>query len=159
MKANHVRTLASRSALYLAPIATLVLGFCLQACGGTGPDGEPGQTTTAQDKTGQTAQDLSIFGVQVPQPTVSFGLGDKTTTIDPVGAIDKLVPDAGISIPDPLKPVENVVAALGQPVSASVNVGDLGISIKLPSLFPPELGGLLNSLDPFRDGGIQLIGK
>jgi hypothetical protein len=158
MKANHVRSLVSRCSLIATPVAALVFGFCVQACGGAGPDGEPGQTT-ADEKTGQTAQDLSIFGVQVPQPTVTFGLGDKSTTIDPVGTIDTLVPDAGIAIPDPLKPVENLVTALGTPISASVNVGDLGVSLKLPTLVPPELGSLLNSLDPFSDGGIQIIGK
>jgi hypothetical protein len=158
MKANHVRTFVSRSALIATPAAALVLGFCLQACGGAGPDGEPGQTT-AEEKSAQTAQDLSIFGIPVPQPTVSFGLGDKTTTIDPVGTIDKLVPPQGITIPDPLKPVENILTALGTPISASVNVGDLGVSLKLPTLLPPELGNLLNSLDPFSDGGIPIIGK
>src|SRR5450432_3546193 len=121
MKANQVRSL---SALFATPVAALVLGFCVQACGGAGPDGEPGQT--AEEKTAQTAQDLSIFGVTVPQPTVSFGLGDKTTTIDPVGAIDTLVPAQGITIPDPLKPVENVITALGSPITAGVNVGDIG---------------------------------
>jgi hypothetical protein len=157
MKANHVRSLVSRSTLIATPVAALLFGFCVQACGGA-PDGEPGQTT-ADEKTGQTAQDLSIFGVPVPQPTVTFGLGDKSTTIDPVGTIDTLVPDAGITIPDPLRPVENVVTALGSPISASVNVGDLGVSLSVPSIIPPELGGLLNSLDPFADGGIQIIGK
>jgi len=60
MKANKVRSLVSRSTLIATPVAALVFGFCVQACGGA-PDGEPGQTT-ADEKTGQTAQDLSIFG-------------------------------------------------------------------------------------------------
>ncbi|HEX3770905.1 MAG TPA: hypothetical protein VHV30_08585 [Polyangiaceae bacterium] len=157
MKANHVRSLLSRSAIFATPAAALVLGFCLQACGGA-PDGEPGQQT-AEEKTGQSAQDLSIFGIPVPQPTVTIGLGDNSATIDPVGTIDNLVPDAGISIPDPLKPVENIVTALGNPISVGVNVGDLGVSLKAPPLVPPELSALLNSLDPFSDGGIPVIGK
>jgi hypothetical protein len=157
MKANQVRSLVSRGATFATPVAALVLSFCVQACGGAGPDGEPGQPTTAQEKTGQTEQDLSLFGVTVPQPTVTFGLGDQSTTIDPIGAIDTLVPDAGITIPDPLTPVENVLTALGKPISASVGVGDIGVSVSVPSLLPPELAGLLTSLDPFT-GGIPVVG-
>jgi hypothetical protein len=153
MKVNHV----SRSALYVAPIATLVLGFCLQACGGS-PDGEP-TASEPQEKTGQSAQDLSILGINIPQPTISFGLGDASVKVDPVGTIDSVIPEQGIAIPDPFKPVDNIITGLGKPISASLGVGDVGVSLKLPALLPPDLGGFLTGLDPFADGGIQLIGK
>jgi hypothetical protein len=160
MKVNHVRTLGARSALYAAPFATLVLGFCLQACGGVGPDGEPTSgDPTPQEKTGQSTADLSIVGLTIPQPTITFGLGDASTKIDPIGAIDKLIPEQGVTLPDPLAPIDTIITDLGQPISAGVGTGDVGISIKLPPLLPPDLGGILSGLDPFADGGIELIGK
>jgi hypothetical protein len=161
MKVNHVRTLGARCALYAAPLSTFALGFCLQACGGTGPDGEPapGDPTAQvkQVKAGESTADLSILGLNVPQPAISFGLGDASTTVDPIGAIDKIVPPNGVALPDPFAPVDGLVAELGKPISASVGAGGVGVSVKLPPLLPPELGGLLTGLDPFADGGIPLI--
>jgi hypothetical protein len=160
MKVNHVRTLGARSALYAAPFATLVLGFCLQACGGVGPDGEPTSgDPTPQEKTGQSTADLSIVGLTIPQPTITFGLGDASTKIDPIGAIDTLIPEQGVTLPDPFAPLDTIITDLGQPISAGVGTGDVGVSIKLPPLLPPDLGGILSGLDPFADGGIELIGK
>ena len=162
MKVNHVRTLGARSALYAAPFATLVLGFCLQACGGAGPDGEPtpGEPSSApQEKTGQSTADLQILGLTVPQPTITFGLGDASTTIDPIGTIDNVIPEQGVTIPDPFAPIDTVITDLGKPISASVGTSDVGVTVKLPPLVPPDLAALLTSLDPFADGGIELIGK
>jgi hypothetical protein len=164
MKVNHVRTLGARMALYAAPLSTLVLGFCLQACGGAGPDGEPTNTTsvaapTAQEKTGESTADLSILGLNIPQPTITFGLGDASTKIDPIGTIDKIVPPEGVTLPDPFAPVDGLITGLGQPISATVGAGDVGVTVKLPPLLPPDLGGFLTGLDPFSDGGIELIGK
>jgi hypothetical protein len=160
MKVNHVRTLGARSALLAAPFATLVLGFCLQACGGVGPDGEPGSTEPGtQEKTGQSTADLSILGINIPQPALTISLGDAGVKIDPIGTIDSVIPEQGVTIPDPLKPVDNIITGLGSPLSISLGTSDVGVSVKLPSLLPPELGSLLTDLDPFADGGIQLIGK
>ena len=164
MKVNHVRTLAARSALCAAPLATLVLGFCLQACGGVGPDGEPApgepqSTTPAEVKPGPSEADLKILGITVPQPTITFGLGDASTKIDPIGTIDTVIPEQGIALPDPFQPVNNILTNLGKPISASVGNNDVGVSIKLPPLLPPELGSILTGLDPFADAGIPLIGQ
>jgi len=153
MKVNHF----SRSALYVAPVATLVLGFCLQACGGS-PDGEP-TASAPQEKTGQSAQDLSILGVNIPQPTISASLGDASITIDPIGTIDGLIPETGITIPDPLQPIDTILTDLSKPISVSIGDGDAGVTVKLPPLLPPDLTGFLEGLDPFADGGIQLVGK
>jgi hypothetical protein len=163
MKVNHVRILSARIALCVAPMSPLVLGLCLQACGGVGPDGEPAPgdppAQVKQVKAGESTADLSILGVNVPQPTISFGLGDVSTTIDPIGTIDKIVPPKGVTLPDPFAPVDGLVASLGKPISASVGAGPVGVTVKLPPLLPPDLGGLLTGLDPFADGGIPLIGK
>jgi hypothetical protein len=163
MKVNHVRILGARSALCVAPMSTLILGLCLQACGGVGPDGEPATgEPTAQEKqvkAGESTADLSILGVNVPQPTISFGLGSASTTVDPLGTIDKFVPPQGVTLPDPFAPVDGLVTGLGKPISASVGAGPVGVSVKLPPLLPPDLGGFLTGLDPFADGGIPLIGK
>ena len=163
MKFNHVRTLVARSGLCAAPLSTFVLGFCLQACGGAGPDGEPAPgDPTAQAKpvkVGESTADLTILGLNVPQPTISFGLGDASTAIDPIGVIDKIVPPQGVALPDPLAPVDGLIAGLGKPISASVGAGGVGVSVKFPPLLPPDVGGLLTGLDPFADGGIPLLGK
>jgi hypothetical protein len=162
MKVNHVRTLGARSALCAVPLSALVLGFCVQACGGVGPDGEPAPgDPTAQEKVraGESTADLSVLGLNVPQPTISFGLGDASTTIDPIGAIDKIVPPKGVALPDPFAPVDGLIAGLGKPISASVGAGGIGLNVELAPLLPPDLGGLLTGLDPFADGGIQLLGK
>ena len=162
MKVNHVRTLAARSALFAAPLATLVLGFCLQACGGVGPDGEPApgdptSTTPAEVKPGESKADLAILGINIPQPTITFGLGDASTKVDPIGTIDTLIPEQGVTLPDPFAPVNNIITNLGKPITAGVGVGNVGVDVKLPPLLPPDLGGFLTGLDPFADAGIPLI--
>jgi hypothetical protein len=160
MKVNHVRTLGARMALYAAPLSTLVLGFCLQACGGAGPDGEPTPgEPSSQEKTGESTADLSILGLNIPQPTISFGLGDASTKIDPIGAIDKIVPPEGVTLPDPFAPIDGIITGLGKPISATVGTGDVGVTVNLPPLLPPDLGGFLTGLDPFADAGIPLIGQ
>lgn len=82
-----------------------------------------------------------------------------STKIDPIGSIDGVIPEQGIAIPDPFAPVNNLLTGLGKPISASVGAGDIGVSIKLPPLLPPDLGAFFAGLDPFADGGIELIGK
>jgi hypothetical protein len=153
MKLNHVRALG----LCGAPFVTIALGFCLQACGGA-PDGNPSGTSSAE-KTGQTSQDLTIVGVTIPQPTIMFGLGDASAKIDPVGIVDTLLAEQGIHLPDPVKPVDDVITGLGKPISAGVGAGDGAVGVKLPPIIPPELGGIVTGLDPFQDAGIPLIGK
>jgi hypothetical protein len=125
--------------------ATLLLGASLQACGGTSPEGEPVE---------KSSQDLSIFGIPVPAPTVGITVGDLSAKIDPIGAIDSLVPDAGIGIPDPLAPVNTILGDINKGVSVGFTVpgitveGSIGLPIQLPTL-----------PDPFADGGITIIGK
>ena len=149
MKVNHVRTLASRFALCATPVAALALGFALQACGGA-PDSGP---TSSEDKTAQSAQDLSILGIPIPQPTLTIGLGDASVKIDPIGTIDGVIPEQGIALPDPLKPIDTLLSDLDKGISVGASVGDVSIGIKLPVIELPELP------DPFADGGIQIIGK
>ena len=64
-----------------------------------------------------------------------------------------------MTLPDPFAPVDGIITGLGKPISASVGAGAVGVSIKLPALLPPDLGGFLTGLDPFADGGIPLIGQ
>jgi hypothetical protein len=127
----------------IAVLALCTVGVSLQACGGA-PEGQ---------STEKSSQDLSILGVPVPAPTVSVSVGDKTATIDPIGVIDSLLPDAGIGIPDPLAPVNNIIGTLDKGVSVGITLPgiELGGSIGLPIPLP-ELP------DPF-DGGITIIGK
>ncbi|HEX4445640.1 MAG TPA: hypothetical protein VH044_02860 [Polyangiaceae bacterium] len=150
MKVNHVRTLASRFALCATPVAALALGFALQACGGA-PDSEP-TSSEPVEKTAQNAQDLSILGIPIPQPTLTIGLGDNSIKIDPIGAIDSLVPDAGIKLPDPLAPVNTLLSDLDKGLSVGATVGDISVGIKLPGIELPPVP------DPFK-GGIPVIGK
>ena len=149
MKVNQVRTLASRFALCATPAAALALGFALQACGGA-PDSGP---TSSEDKTAQSAQDLSILGIPIPQPTLTIGLGDASVKIDPIGTIDGVLPEQGITLPDPLQPIDTLLSDLDKGISVGASVGDVSVGIKLPGIELPELP------DPFADGGIQIIGK
>ncbi len=130
----------------LALAATVAVGLSLQACGGSGPEGEPVE---------KSAQDLSIFGVPVPAPTVSVSVGDHTATVNPVGAIDTLIPQGGIKIPDPLTPVNKVIGALDNGVSVGLTAPCLEVGIALPGLdILPQLP------NPWADaGGITVIGK
>jgi hypothetical protein len=129
----------------IAVLAVCAVGFSLQACGGA-PEGQP---------VGKSSEDLSIFGVPIPAPTVTVTAGDRTATIDPVGVIDQLIPDSGIKIPDPITPVDSIIGALDNGVSVGltapgIEVGaTIGLPIPLP-LFP----------DPWADaGGITIIGQ
>lgn len=150
MSVNQVRTLGSRS----ATIATLALGFALSACGGAGPEVDPTAGQSATEKTGSTGQDLSIFGIQLPEPQVTLGLGDAGLTINPIGAIGEFVPPKGIRIPDPITPIDQLIGDLDKGASASVSVGNVGLTLKLPGIDLPRLP------DPFGDGGgIEIIGR
>jgi hypothetical protein len=140
MKTTH--TLVSRIAL----VATVAVGFSLQACGGAGPEGQSVE---------KSSQDLTLFGIPVPAPTLTVGLGDKSATIDPIGTIDKLIPDAGITLPDPLAPLNNIINTLDNGLTVGFTAPGLEIGLTLPGL-PIELPTLP---DPFADGGITIIGK
>lgn len=154
MNLNQVRSVGSRGASCVASLATLALGFALQACGGAGPDGDPSAGPSADEKTGSTQQDLSIFGVQLPEPKLILGLGDAGLTINPIGAVGELLPPKGIRIPDPITPIDRLVGDLGKGGSASVSVGGAGLSVTLPGLELPKLP------DPFADaGGIEIFGR
>jgi hypothetical protein len=129
----------------IAVLAVCAVGFSLQACGGA-PDSEP---------VGKSSEALTIFGVPIPQPTVTVTAGDHTATIDPVGVIDQLVPDAGVKIPDPITPVDSIIGALDNGVSVGLTAPgiEVGATIGLPIPLP-ELP------DPWADaGGITVIGK
>ncbi len=153
MNVNQVRSLGSRSALIAAPIVTLALGLALQACGGAGPDGDP-TGSSATEKTGSTQQDLSLLGIPLPEPKVTFGFGDAGITIDPIGTIGELVPPKGVRLPDPITPIDELIGDFGKGGSASVSVGGLGLSVQLPGLDLPKLP------DPLADGGgIEIIGR
>jgi hypothetical protein len=154
MNVNQVRSLGSRNALVAARIVTFALGFALQACGGAGPDGDPSAGPSAAEKTGSTQQDLTLLGIQIPEPKLTLGLGDAGITIDPLGTIGELVPPKGIRLPDPITPIDQLVGDLDKGGSASVKVGNIGLSVKLPGLDLPELP------DPLADGGgIEIIGR
>jgi hypothetical protein len=129
----------------IAVLAVCAVGFSLQACGGA-PDGQPVE---------KSSQDLSIFGVAIPAPTVTISAGDHTTTIDPVGVVDQFIPDGGIKIPDPLTPVDSIISALDNGVSVGLSVPgvEVGATIGLPIPLP-------QIPDPFADaGGITIIGQ
>ena len=141
MKNAH-RSLVSGIAL----LSTLAVGFSLQACGGTGPEGQSVE---------KSSQDLSIFGIPVPALDGHTTAGDTTATINPIGTIDSLLPDAGIKIPDPLTPVDNITGALDNGVKVGLTVPgiEIGATIGLPFEFP-------QLPDPWADaGGITIIGK
>ena len=129
----------------IAVLAVCAVGFSLQACGGA-PDGQPVE---------KSAQDLSIFGVAIPAPTVTITAGDHSATIDPVGVVDSLLPDGGIKIPDPITPVDSIISALDNGVSVGLTApgielgGTIGLPIPLPQI-----------PDPFAAaGGITIIGN
>jgi hypothetical protein len=129
----------------IAVLAVLAVGFSLQGCGGA-PDSEP---------VSKSSQELSVFGVPIPAPTVTVTAGDRTATIDPVGFIDTLIPDSGIKIPDPITPVNSIIGALDNGVSVGLSVPgiELGATIGLPIPLP-------TLPNPWADaGGITVIGQ
>ncbi len=128
-----------------AVLAVSAVGFTLQACGGA-PDGQP---------VGKSSQALDIFGVPIPEPTVTVSVGDQSATINPVGVVDSLLPDGGVKIPDPITPVDQIIGALDNGVSVGLSVPglELGATIGLPIPLP-------SIPDPWADaGGITVIGK
>lgn len=133
-------------AMLIATLALGALGLSVQACGGVGPDGEP--STTAGEKTGQSAQDLSIVGIQLPEPTLTIGLNDASVRIDPIGTLDELFPP--IVLPDPLKPVNTIIGAVEDGGTVGVEAPGIEATVTLPGLPIPTLP------DPF-DGGIPII--
>jgi hypothetical protein len=154
MNVNQVRSHGSRRALHATPVVMLALGLALQACGGAGPEGDPTAGPSAAEKTGSTQQDLSFLGIQLPEPKVTLGFGDAGLTINPIGSIGELVPPKGITLPDPITPIDELVGDLGKGGSASVTVGNVGLTLTLPGLDLPKLP------DPFADGGgIQIFGR
>jgi len=141
MKMNRTRAYA----MLITTLALSAFGLSVQACGGVGPDGEP---STASEKTAQTGQDLSIIGIQLPEPTVTIGLNDASIRIDPIGLIGELFPP--IVLPDPLKPINGIIGAVEDGGTVGVELPGLEAHITLPGLPIPELP------DPF-DGGISII--
>ncbi|MGH7436727.1 MAG: hypothetical protein ACRENE_13720, partial [Polyangiaceae bacterium] len=100
------------------------------------------------ENTGKTAQDLSILGIQLPEPTVTIALNDASVEIDPIGLIDQLFPP--IVLPDPFKPVNGVIGAVEEGGTVRVTTPGLEVNLGIPGLPIPRLP------DPF-DGGISLI--
>jgi hypothetical protein len=129
----------------IAVLAVCAVGFSLQACGGA-PDTQ---------SVGKSSEPLSVFGVTIPEPTVSITAGDHTATIDPVGVVDSIIPDSGIKIPDPITPVDSIIGALDNGVSVGLTAPGIEIGATLGLPIPlPELP------DPWADaGGITVIGK
>jgi hypothetical protein len=123
--------------------AAVAIGISLQACGGA-PDGNP-----STEATGKSAQDLSVLGIPIPEPSIGLSVGDAGITINPLGTIDELLPPSGINI-DPFKPVNTILGDLSKPVSVGVTLPgvELGLSgdIQFPTL-----------PDPFGDAGIPLL--
>ncbi len=146
---NTNRTRTSR-ALLIATLALGALGLSVQACGGVGPDGEPTANGPAAkaENTGTAAQDFSILGIQLPEPTVTIALNDASVEINPIGLIDQLFPP--IVLPDPLKPVNGVIGSVEEGGTVSVTTPGLEVNLGIPGLPVPKLP------DPF-DGGIPLV--
>ncbi len=129
----------------LATLALGAFGLSVQACGGA-PQGEP---TAQSEKTGTTGQDLSIIGIQIPEPTITVGVNDASVTVNPIGVIDELLPP--VTIPDPLKPVNTIVGALDNGLTVGITAPAVSGSITVrPPIEIPTLP------DPF-DGGIPIL--
>jgi hypothetical protein len=141
---NMNRTRAPR-AMLIATLALAALGLSVQACGGVGPEGEP---STPSEKTAKTGQDLSIIGIELPDPTVTIALNDASVRIDPIGLIGELFPP--VVLPDPFKPVNTIIGAVEDGGTVGVEAPGLELQLTLPGLPIPQLP------DPF-DGGIPLI--
>lgn len=135
----------NRCAMLLSTVALGAFGLSVQACGGA-PQGEP---TAQSEKTATAGQDLSIIGIQIPEPTVTVGVNDASVTINPIGVIDELLPP--VTLPDPLKPVNNLIGALDN--GLTVGVAAPAVSAQVTVKSPIELPKLP---DPF-DGGIPIL--
>jgi hypothetical protein len=119
------------------------IGISLQACGGA-PDGNP-----STEATGKSAQDLSVLGIPIPEPTIGLSLGDAGITIDPLGTIEELLPPKGITI-DPIAPVNTILGDLSKPVSIGVTLPGVELGLAGEIQFP-------TLPDPFPDGGLQIL--
>jgi hypothetical protein len=150
MNTNRTRTSRALLIATLAAGTPAALGLSVQACGSAGPDGEPTASGPAAkaENTGKTAQDLSILGIQLPEPTVTIALNDASLEINPIGLIDQLFPP--IVLPDPLKPVNGIIGAVEEGGTVSVTTPGLEVNLGIPGLPVPRLP------DPF-DGGIPLL--
>ncbi len=135
----------NRSAIWLATVVLGTFGLSVQACGGA-PEGGP---TAQSEKTATTGQDLSIVGIPIPAPTIIIGVNDASVKIDPIGVIDELLPP--VTVPDPLKPVNNIIGALDN--GLTVGIAAPGVSGSVTVQPPIELPKLP---DPF-DGGIPIL--
>lgn len=146
---NTNRTWTPRAVLIaaLAAGALSTVALSLQACGGAGPDDQSAVSEPAE-KSAKEAQDLSLIGIQLPQPTVTIGLNDASIRIDPIGLIDELLPP--ITIPDPFKPVNGILGAIEDGGTVSVIAPGVEVKVGIPGLPIPQLP------DPF-DGGIPLV--
>ncbi len=133
--------------MLIATVALAALGLSVQACSGAGPEGEP---TASGEKTAQTAQDLSIIGIQLPQPTITIGLNDASVKIDPIGFITEILPPPTIVFPDPFAPINGIIGVVQDGGTVGVAVPGVKLGITLPGLPIPLLP------DPF-DGGIPLL--
>jgi len=123
--------------------AAIAVGFSLQGCGAA-PDGSPGTEVT-----GKSAQDLSILGIPIPEPTVGVSVGDAGVTINPIGTIQELLPPQGIRI-DPVAPVNDLLGDLSKPVSVGVTLPGVEVGLTGQIQFP-------TLPDPFGDGGIPIL--
>jgi hypothetical protein len=123
-------------------VTTVLLGaacFALAACGGA-PD-----TGSGTETTGKSAQDLSVFGIPIPAPTISVGIGDAGIALSPLTPIQDLLPPTGIRV-DPVAPVNDLLGAVSQPISVGVTAPGIEIGlqggIQLPKLPDPFEGGI-----------------
>jgi hypothetical protein len=123
--------------------AALAIGFSLQGCG-SAPDGNP-----STEATGKSAQDLSVLGIPIPEPTIGLSIGDAGIVINPLGTIDELLPPQGINI-DPVKPVNTILGDLSKPVSVGVTLPGVELGLAGEIQFP-------TLPDPFGDAGIVLL--
>jgi hypothetical protein len=150
MKIMSNATLRSRVVGCAAAVAAVVVGVSLQACGGapegqTGQSGQPGQA----EQTGSSKQDLTIFGIQIPEPTITVTVNDAGVTADPLAFIDELLPPIKI---DPITPVNNVIGALDKPLGIGLTAGGATVGVEVPGLQLPTIP------NPFPDGGITIVG-
>jgi hypothetical protein len=130
--------------------AAVSLALLTPACGGAGP-GDPTPGTASIEKTGKAAQDLTLLGVELPVPTITLGLNDASVKFDPLGVIESLLPDGGIVLSDPFKPLEDLIGALQDGGKTTVENPFVTATFTLPGLPIPTIP------DPFDGGGIPII--
>jgi hypothetical protein len=123
--------------------AAVAIGFSLQGCGGA-PDGNP-----STEATGKSAQELSILGIPIPEPSIGLSIGDAGIVINPLATIDEFLPPQGINI-DPVKPVNTILGDLSKPVSVGVTLPGIELGLTGEIQFP-------TLPDPFGDAGIPLL--